>query len=784
MSPLDMGAPPPLSRNGLAAIRYANAGFPVFPAGSNKRPLIENNLVKATTDPATIEAWWRRWPGASIAIPTGAQSGCIVLDLDVKDGKDGPATIRGLENEYGALPRGPVRLGGAGKQLFLECPKGLRVKTLAGQIGPGVDVRGCREDGSPTGFVIMPPSLRADGSAYSFGGDDEAKFLGKDFLPPTADWLFLFTFNAREREQLRALGIARAADFGGIPPTEWVGTFAKRLRERQLERLPRADKGKLLTKGGDLNVAAGSRLERYVSKAIEKELAEIPNAEPGCQERTINEAGLKINGLLAGAAVWGLKVDAWRDAAKSRYVAAVCAMCASRPAEPWTGEHAIAKWDHTAEGACPRELGHVLNDDQHFDAVATGFVAPHASADTTLSQSAPVKRSFRDRVKPLSFTYEDIAKIPPRKWLADRKFMRKKLSLLVAPGAAGKSLLTIQWGIALALGDGRMFGLNVRERVRTLLVNLEDEPDEITRRVAAVCMRFGIPPESLRGWLDIYQARDSDPKQDGFVAVKRNPSTRQLEHAGVIDLEEYARAEGIGAIIIDPLLETHEAKESDNDEMKAVMSAYRWVAVQADASVLLVHHTRKPGNADSDGHSGNMDTARGASSLVNGVRVGMTLFAMSAKDAAALNVPAADRRQYVGLDDSAKANLSSKTEGAEWYRWESVKLPNTDDMGVLVPVQLSASGGGGDGQRWEKALAYICERAAQGDPVATAVRGREGAGYYLSTLHPELGTKKQWEHTIERLRVSEKIVEDKNGRKCEVWLPSTSAPERHAQSGE
>ncbi|MGF1446681.1 MAG: bifunctional DNA primase/polymerase [Pikeienuella sp.] len=90
-----------------AALGYAAKGYPVFPAfifGSRKQLLVKSGKGqdghpdlrkrRATTDPDTINAWWDRWPLAMIGMPTGRQSGVVVLDVDRKNGVDGLANLR------------------------------------------------------------------------------------------------------------------------------------------------------------------------------------------------------------------------------------------------------------------------------------------------------------------------------------------------------------------------------------------------------------------------------------------------------------------------------------------------------------------------------------------------------------------------------------------------------------------------------------------------------------------------------------------------------------------
>jgi hypothetical protein len=70
------------------ALAFAARGcrvFPCIPRGTGrKRPLTPNGFHDASIDPAVIAGWWRRWPDALIGVSTGAASGFIVLDVDVK----------------------------------------------------------------------------------------------------------------------------------------------------------------------------------------------------------------------------------------------------------------------------------------------------------------------------------------------------------------------------------------------------------------------------------------------------------------------------------------------------------------------------------------------------------------------------------------------------------------------------------------------------------------------------------------------------------------------------
>ena len=151
------------------------------------------------------------------------------------------------------------------------------------------------------------------------------------------------------------------------------------------------------------------------------------------------------------------------------------------------------------------------------------------------------------------------------------------------------------------------------------------------------------------------------------------------------------REHDIGLFVVDPFIETHEVDENSNRQIKVVAGMFREVARSANCSVLLVHHTAKPPQGTSDGHAGNMNTARGASALVGVARVVETLFSMSEADADEVGVSDDDRHLYLRLDD-AKANLGPTRGEPAWYRRQSVTIANGDEVGVLVPHEFPLLG--------------------------------------------------------------------------------------------
>src|SRR5262245_50030865 len=90
--------------------------------------------------------------------------------------------------------------------------------------------------------------------------------------------------------------------------------------------------------------------------------------------------------------------------------------------------------------------------------------------------------------------------IPPRQRLLGNQFCRSFISSIVAAGGTGKSALRLVQFISLAIGRS-LCGQHVFRRSRVLLISLEDDRDELQRRIKAVLDYYGIDREELKGWL-------------------------------------------------------------------------------------------------------------------------------------------------------------------------------------------------------------------------------------------------------------------------------------------
>ncbi len=278
----------------------------------------------------------------------------------------------------------------------------------------------------------------------------------------------------------------------------------------------------------------------------------------------------------------------------------------------------------------------------------------------------------------------NLSMIPARQWVLGRTLLKGHLSVLVAPPGVGKSTLVIAQAVSIITGR-TLTGQDVHRQGKVWLYNNEDDTDELKRRLGAVLQHNDIPFNEIKGQLAMNSGADRP-----LLLAKTMSDGTVIRLPDVEACIAHIKKNNIGVFIVDPFIETHECDENSNQEIKRVGQMFRDIARQANCAVLLVHHTAKPPQGSSEGHAGNMNTARGASALIGVARVIETLFGMSKKDAERYGIQENLRHFYVRLDD-AKANLSLASPDARWYRRVGVVIANTDEVGVLEYVTLEDS---------------------------------------------------------------------------------------------
>lgn len=146
-----------------AALRYAALGWKVFPCKPGSKEPACNWKISATSDPDSLKALFT---GETLNIAWAVPEDMMVLDIDVKDGVDGFASLEGLEKRFGHLPSTPIQeTPRSGNHLVFRLHPGSTVKNTVGTVGEGLDTR------SGGGYILIEPS-QVNGKPYDWGREN------------------------------------------------------------------------------------------------------------------------------------------------------------------------------------------------------------------------------------------------------------------------------------------------------------------------------------------------------------------------------------------------------------------------------------------------------------------------------------------------------------------------------------------------------------------------------------------------------------------------------------
>jgi len=280
--------------------------------------------------------------------------------------------------------------------------------------------------------------------------------------------------------------------------------------------------------------------------------------------------------------------------------------------------------------------------------------------------------------------------IKPRQWLLARCFCRTFLSGLVAPGDAGKTTLRLTQAIELAT-NRELLGHHIYQRCRVLVISLEDDREELRRRLAAICAHHNINPAELKGWLfcrDLKRVKLATRDKNG--ERQAGPLESMLGRA-------IARTR-CDLLVLDPFVKLHGLAENDNADMDFVCEQLIAIAQDCNIAVDSPAHTHKGAIT-----AGDADARRGASAQRDAGRLDYTLTTMSEDEAESFGIHPDERKSFVRLD-KAKANLTRAIK-AEWFRLVNVSLgnatplyPEGDDMQAIERWTPPETWAGADGE--------------------------------------------------------------------------------------
>lgn len=196
-----------VAESGPEAVAIANVNqivafsthYPVFPCHRvDKSPLTQRGFKDATQVEQQIRDWWRRWPDALVAVPTGHVSGLVLIDYD--EYKGDPASQQWITEHSDALLAARIHSTRRGGRHFFFSSRDKAYRSLNGGVLGGakryaVDVK------AEGGYVIWWPF---HGGAIVQGQGDEA--------PPIPTGLI---------DELESGKGAQIGEFSTHTPIEW-----------------------------------------------------------------------------------------------------------------------------------------------------------------------------------------------------------------------------------------------------------------------------------------------------------------------------------------------------------------------------------------------------------------------------------------------------------------------------------------------------------------------------------------------------------------------------------
>jgi hypothetical protein len=452
-----------------AALFYGGVqNIPVFALHPTVQKGRKGYQEGATTDPAKIRQEWAQRPGARVATVSGPKSGLVIIDLDVKDGKDGPGELRRLQTIHGGLPRTlAVMTPSRGVHFYFKAPAGVDIRNSVGEIAPGIDVRGGRADGSHGGVIPLPPSPGTKGGRYEWWGDYPGDFKA---LPEPPPWLlFLMIFKKRDRARLADLGVTGPESFNymGMPPAQWEPWARALLRNKTRERygaLP----------DGPLRADIAGPLLRYVEGAIggdTGELQKIETATEGSRDTTINNSGMQIWSLLHGLEEFGALSDQLVHEVRERFLEAAGKLGTDQDGTPFI-DIAAEKWERTCFDADARDLSCALRPSAEQD-----------FAKELAEHKAETVRKSRVR------WVDDTPLVSGIDWLVEDFIPKAGIGFLAAHSGKGKTFLLVDLALCLSYGLP-FFGRQIGNRGGTHIVAAEGAYGVPHRVRAALTEKF------------------------------------------------------------------------------------------------------------------------------------------------------------------------------------------------------------------------------------------------------------------------------------------------------
>jgi len=286
----------------------------------------------------------------------------------------------------------------------------------------------------------------------------------------------------------------------------------------------------------------------------------------------------------------------------------------------------------------------------------------HGIADIELlvARQEYIKQPLLELVKPVSVKEMMTKKPPPRRWLLRGFIAENTVNITAGEGGIGKSNLALYLHVIMACGMS-IGPFIADEPVKILLINVEDDIDDIWRRIYAFNRISPLSDEHLelldknliilsgRGVIGPLMSLDNN----------RNP----VETESAVWLRKVCEKYKPDLTTLDTKSRLYGLNENDNDH------GSRWIAMlealHKCAWQVLCHTGKSNGNI-------NGYASRGASSISDNARSGMLISALSDDDIKLFNI---DEPDDVFKLTKGKNNYAAKSSKGLFFRKMDEGIP-------------------------------------------------------------------------------------------------------------
>jgi hypothetical protein len=337
-----------------------------------------------------------------------------------------------------------------------------------------------------------------------------------------------------------------------------------------------------------------------------------------------------------------------------------------------------------------------VNDGSGDDHVDLEHHVGRAREDSVATYDAPDERTGQDgksysirqritedptekpKVRPAPASWwRDPATIPPRKSLYDGHYIRRAIGATIGGGGRAKTTRGIYEAICMSVGsDIATKDALPGGQLRVWVCNGEEDQDELDRRVAATCQRYGITQADLGGRLFVQSVRDNPLRI--ATLVNNRPV---IDQSVMKYMTDFITDNGIDVFMLDPLVSFHGVVENDNSHMDMVVKeGFGAIANSTNSAGEMFHHPgkAKPGQPDT-----SVENGRGASAILWAVRSARVFNFMTPDEAAKLGMTEDDRKLHIRIANG-KANMGPLGK-AKWMKLVVEDLVNGDRVATASP---------------------------------------------------------------------------------------------------